>query len=254
MAIFGGDDSGGGLSGLLNFFTGGGGGGGGGSPAPAQFAEQPQQKSWSDIFLPAALGGGAGLLGMLLNRGANKDIKSATKDISGISRTTIPAGRQMVERAAAGKLTDVQQAAVDRMKAEQMAKWNQYLSGLGIPMSSSQVQAANLVESQALEEANKFINESMRQGTELLGAGGTASQQLLTNAMQQKKDLSKTIWDVAAEIGRVINAPQKPGQPQQGAQTTVPAELASVPGAPEQLAGPPEDPYAALFGGGSTYT
>src|SRR5262245_25743694 len=112
IAIFGGDDSGGGRSGLLNFVTGGGSGGCGGRAAPARFDEQPQQKSWSDIFLPAALGGVTGLLGMLLNRGANKDIKSATKDIRGISRTTIPAGRQMVERAAAGKLTDVQQAAV----------------------------------------------------------------------------------------------------------------------------------------------
>ena len=96
----------------------------------------------------------------------------------------------MMKRATARQLTDPQQAQVDAMKREQNAHNSQYFASLGIPVSTSMVQGQNQVDANAVKLANDLINQSFEQGIQAINLGGTASQQLLTQAMAQKKELS----------------------------------------------------------------
>ena len=76
------------------------------------------------------------------------------------------------------------------------------------------VQGQNQVDANAVKLANDLINQSFQQGIQAMNLGGTASQQLLTQAMAQKKELSNTISDVAKQIGGVLNTPgRKAEQP-----------------------------------------
>lgn len=160
-------------------------------------------------WLPLLLGGGATIASKLINRGTDKDIARANKALRAGTDVASGAGKTMVDRASRGELTDPQKASVDRMKAEQNAQWNQYLSNLGIPVSTAKVQGANLVEANASKFANDLINQSFSQGLEALKLGTTAAQAQLSAAMGQRADTSKAIWDVAQEIGRVFNTPEK---------------------------------------------
>jgi hypothetical protein len=166
------------------------------------------------------------LASRLMGAGDQKNIDKMTKNLKTGSNIGTDAGKLMVDRASQGKLTDPQQATVDRMKDTQNARWAQYMSSLGIPVSSSMVQAQNLVDTQATELANKLINESFEQGLKALSLGGTDANVLLQSAMKSKSEMAKTIQDMMAEVGRVLNQPGRgggqPGQPggvQQQAQT-----------------------------------
>lgn len=221
-----------------------GGGGADQAAAPAAsggFAPQPDSGGFDfgKMVMPLLLGGGSMLASKLLGRGEQKDIDRATKNIRGSANTAGQAGQTMVDRASQGKLTDPQQARVDRMKAEQNAQYQQAFAKMGIPMSTMAAQATNLVDTQAEELANKLINESFDEGIKALGLSTNASQTLLTNAMQQKKDLAATIGEIAKQMGMVFNTPQQQQQPT--AQARVPTEwaLASDPFAMEH-----SDPFA----------
>src|SRR6185295_17742470 len=143
-SLFGGGDSGG-SSGLTmdpNV---------GGYPKPTGGTPPifPTGDSGGAWWMPLLIGGGATLASKLLNMGTDSDIEKYQKMLGGGTKTAMKVGNQLIKSAAAGKLTDPQQATVDQMKAARNAKWNQYLSSLGIPVSSSQVQASNLVDTQA---------------------------------------------------------------------------------------------------------
>ena len=200
-----------------------------GGDAPAAPAAQAPANSggfdFGSMLGPLLIGGGSMLASKLLGRGMDKDITRAEKNIRGGANTASAAGQAMIDRASKGQLTDAQQARVDRMKAEQNAQWNQRFASMGIPMSTMQSQATNLVNTQAEELANKLINESFDEGIKALGLGQQSSQLLLSNAMKQKEDLAKTIGEVAKQMGMIFNTPGQK-QPQQQAQTQVPIEWA----------------------------
>jgi hypothetical protein len=212
--------------------------GGGETPAPAPaapspsggFAPQPDSGGFNigSMLGPLLLGGGTMLASKLLGRGEQKDIDKATKNIRSGANTASTAGQTMVDRASQGKLTDAQQARVDRMKAEQNAQWGQRFAQMGIPMSTMASQATNLVDTQAEELAGKLINESFDSGIRALGLGTQSSQVLLSNAMQQKKELASTIGEVAKQLGVIFNKPGAgtPQQPQPSANANVPIEWA----------------------------
>lgn len=209
--------------------------GGGESPSaskgimPGDLPTSPRDSSGGDsggfdfgkMLGPLLIGGGSMLASKLLGSGMDKDITKATKNIRRGGDTASAAGQAMVDRASKGQLTDPQQARVDRMKAEQNAQWSQRFAQMGIPVSTMQSQATNLVTTQAEELANKLINESFDEGIRALGLGTQSSQLLLSNAMKQKEDLAKTIGEVAKQMGMIFNTPGKTGAPNA---TTVPAE------------------------------
>jgi hypothetical protein len=189
--------------------------GGDSSSTPAPSTPAPSGGSSGggvmDLLMPALLGGGSMLASKLLGRGYEKDINKATKNIRTGANTATNQGNALVNAAAAGKLTPAQQAAVDQMKTEQNARNAQYLASLGIPVSTANVEMQNKTDQDALAFAQKLIDQSMQEGTALLGLGGTESTSLLTNAMKQKADLAAAISEIAKQMGLVLNQPtQKP--------------------------------------------
>jgi hypothetical protein len=236
-------------------------GGGGGSPSPMAQPQQPPTPPLGGTppFMPQPGGGGGNILGSLimgvgaplisrLIGGGDGGEETAMRRLMSAGKTGAQAGKTMVKRASRGELTDPQQAAVDRMKAEQNARWAQHMSNLGIPVSSSMVQAQNLVDTQATELANKLINQSFEQGIKALGLAGTTSTQYLANAMKQKEDLSKAIGEMMRQAGTVLNPQAQPGAPAPGSVQ----EQAST--AAQQWGAGDYDPYAGLYpaGGGAT--
>lgn len=219
-----------------------------GAPAAAPaggIIEENPKGGGGNLLQSLILGVGPMVLSRLMGAGDQKNIDKATKSIRGNAGVASKAGQAMVDRASQGKLTDAQQASVDAMKREQNARMQQRFAEMGIPVSTMQSQAANQVDTQAQELANKLINESFAQGISALGLGTTASQTLLTNAMKQKEDLAKTIGEVAKQIGMVMNTPeQKPGT-QAGAQTQVPSEWGTWDPDEGVFAATSADPYAA---------
>lgn len=209
------------LGSLANIF-GGGDSSATSTPAPAPTAQAPADSGGFDfgkMLGPLLLGGGSMLASKLLGRGMDKDISRAEKNVRRGSDIASRAGETMVDRASRGELTDPQRARVERMKAEQNAQWNQRFAQMGIPVSTMQSQATNLVTTQAEELANKLINESFDEGIRALGLGQQSSQLLLSNAMKQKEDLAKTIGEVAKQMGMIFNMPGR----------AAPAAVAAVP-------------------------
>ena len=203
-----GDPGSGGIGGGPGPASGGGGTGGGGEATANPLAS-------------ILLGVGAPLISKLMGSSEDKAINKATKNQQRISNTSTDIGTQLLQRAAAGQLTDPQQAQVDAMKKEQNAHNAQYLAGLGIPVSSSNAQYQNQVETNAVKLSNDLINQSFQQGISALNLGGPVNQQIIANAMKQREDLGKTIGEVAQEIGHVMNTPgQKTGQPAGGTLST----------------------------------
>jgi hypothetical protein len=211
--------------------------GGGNAPAPVAqtgggFAPQQNQPGGGDLLSSILLGVGAPLLSRLLPDPGAK----AQKNLGTVSNEGTNIGKALMDRAAAGKLTDPQQAQVDAMKKEQNARNAQYLASLGIPVSTANVQMQGNVDANAVKMANDLINQSFQQGVSALGLGGNASAALIRAAAEQKKDLANTIGEVAKGIGMIMNQPGQGG----GA----PANIAS--GAQSWGEGD-YDPYAGLF-------
>jgi hypothetical protein len=192
-----------------------------------------------DFLMPALLGGGSMLASKLIGGGNDKNINKMTKNLSTNANTASGAGQAMINAASAGKLTDPQQASVDQMKREQNARSQQYLAGLGIPVSTAQVEMSNKTDQDALAFAQKLIDQSMQEGIQLTGLGNAASTQLLTNALKQKEDLANTIGEVAKQMGMVLNQPQ-----QKVEQPNVANSIAS---AANQWGAGDYDPYANLM-------
>jgi hypothetical protein len=231
------------LSSIGNLFTGGG----GPSTPPTSPGnppiQAPPQGGGGNLLSSILLGVGAPLISRLMSGDETKMIDKSLGNLSTIGKTAMPAGKRLLGRASKGELTDPQQAMVDRMKAEQNARNAQYLSNLGIPVSSAMVQGQNLVDENATRLANDLINQSFDQGIKALSLGGSSSTQLLQNAMAQRADMAKTIGDLAKQIGMVMNAPPA-GQP--GSVTSQAGTAAQNWGVGDY------DPYAGLFPGGAT--
>jgi hypothetical protein len=221
-------------------------GGGGGDTTQSQ---QPQEAG-ANPLASILLGVGAPLISKLMGQSTEKQITGAEKNLKTAGNTGTSIGEQLLKRAAAGQLTDPQQAQVDTMKREQNARNSQYLASLGIPVSTANVEMQNQTDQQALKMANDLINQSFQQGIQAMNLGGTASQQLLTQAMAQKKELSNTIGDVAKQIGQVLNTPGRKETPAVGAPNAV-EEIAS--GAQSWGAGD-FDPYANTIPADVSYT
>jgi hypothetical protein len=232
------------ISSIGSLFGGGGGADTSNPPfAPTQTPPTVPQPGGGggNILTSLLLGVGAPLISRLMGGGETKMIDQSMKNLSGIGKTVMPAGKRLIGRASKGELTDPQQAMVERMKAEQNARNAQYLSNLGIPVSSAMVQGQNLVDENATRLANDLINQSFDQGIKALSLGGTASAQTLQNAMASRADMAKTINDLAKQIGMVMNAPS-PGQPAgSGTVTSQASSAAQGFGAGEY------DPYAGMF-------
>jgi hypothetical protein len=226
------------LGGLTSMFPTGGGGDTGGGTAGA------------NPLASILLGVGAPLISKLMGAKEDKQIDKATKNQTTIANTGTSIGEQLLKRAAAGQLTDPQQAQVDAMKREQNARNQQYLASLGIPVSTAQTEMSNQVDQNAVKMANDLINQSFQQGIQALNLGGPANQQIIQNAMKQREDIAKTIGDVAGEIGHVMNTPgRKEGAPQQSMNPV--EEIAS--GAQSWGAGD-FDPYANTIPADVSYT
>ncbi len=200
----------------LGAMFGGGGDSGGGieaSPNTPQagtvFAPTEGKGGGGDLLTSLILGVGGPLISKLMGGGNDSMMNGALSNLQKSSNVGTNTGLKLIRRAGAGKLTDPQQAQVDSMKAEQNARWGQYLASLGIPVSTAMVQGQNEVDLKAQKLASDLINQSFDQGIKALGLGGTASTQLIANAMAQKQDLAKTIQDVAKQIGMVLNTPQQ---------------------------------------------
>jgi hypothetical protein len=236
------------ISGITGLFGGGDSSGQQAPAAPAAppasgiIAEKPRSTG-GNLLQSLVLGVGPMVLSRLMGAGDQRNIDKATKSMLGNANIASKAGQALVDRASQGKLTDPQQAAVDKMKREHNAVMQQSFAKMGIPMSTMQAQAANQVDADAQEFANKLINESFQQGISALGLGTSASQALLASATQQKKDLAQTIGEVAKQIGMIMNTPEK--KTPTGTQTQVPSEWGTW--NPEEgiFASNPADPYAA---------
>jgi hypothetical protein len=196
---------------------------------------------WTKLLMPALLGGGSMLASKLIGGSNDKNINKMTKNLSTSANTASGAGQAMINAASQGHLTPAQQAAVDQMKKEQNTKNAQYLAGLGIPVSTAQVEMSNKTDQDALAFAQKLIDQSMQEGISLTGLGNAASTQLLTNALKQKEDLANTIGEVAKQMGAVLN------QPQQKPQVGQPDVASSISSGAQQWGMGDYDPYANLM-------
>jgi len=186
--------------------------GGGFMDMLGSFVAKPEQGS-SPWWLPILTGGGGMLASKLIGAGDQKNINKMNKNLKSASNSATGAGNTMVNRAAAGQLTDPQKAAVDKLKAEENATMQQRFAQMGIPMSTMQAQASNQVETNAEAFAQKLIQESFDQGLKALQVGTGASSTLLTSAMKNKSDMAQAIQEMMKETGRVLNTPGQSGQP-----------------------------------------
>ena len=219
--------------------------GGGDTAQPAAAGMTQPQEAGANPLASILLGVGAPLLSKLMGRSTEKQITGAEKRMETAGKTGTSIGEELLKRAAAGKLTDPQQAQVDVMKREQNARASQYLAGLGIPVSTAMVQSQNQIDQNAVKFANDLINQSFQQGIQAMNLGGQANQQLLTQAMAQKKELSNTIGEVAGQIGQILNTPGRKEQPQQAMNPI--EEIAQ--GAQSWGAEPYSEPYEPSGGG-----
>lgn len=196
------------FSGLGNLF-------GGGDSGQTQ-QTQPSgvgQPAGGDLLSSILLGVGAPLITKLMGATQDKQINKGMGNLQTESNTATNAGKALIDRATAGKLTDPQQAQVDAMKKEQNARNAQYLASLGIPVSTANTEMQNQVDANAVKMANDLINQSFDQGIKAFGLVGPASQALITNAMKQRTDMANTISDVAKQVGMVMNQPGRTQQP-----------------------------------------
>jgi hypothetical protein len=227
------------------------GGGGGGEGAAAGMTQDPNAGgAGANPLMSILLGVGAPVLSQLMGRGEQKQIDKATKNTQTAGNLGTSIGEQLLKRATAGQLTDPQQAQVDTMKREQNARNAQYLSSLGIPVSSAMVQGQNQIDQNAVKLTNDLINQSFQQGIQALNLAGPANQQIIQNAMKQRTELSSTIGEVAGEIGKVLNTPGRQQQ-QQAPQMNPVEDIAS--GAQSWGAGE-YDPYAEMVPADVSYT
>lgn len=236
------------FGGLWDFITGGG---SSKSPTPYDSSGQPPASNsfmptndsggsdFTKLIMPALLGGGSMLASKLIGGKNDKNIAAMQKNLKGNANTATGAGQAMINAASAGHLTPAQQAAVDEMKRGQNTRNAQYLSNLGIPVSTAQVEMTNKTDQDALAFAQKLIDQSMQEGISLTGLGNAASTQLLTNALKQKEDLANTIGEVAKQMGVVLNQPQQ--------KTEQPNVATSIASAANQWGAGDYDPYANLF-------
>lgn len=222
------------FSSIGSFFGGGSSGApaaGGGGGATTAVAPEPQGGfDWGKLMMPILTGGAGMLASKLLGTNTSKLQKQAASG----NKTALNVGEQMVKDAAAGKMTPAQQAAVDKMKTEQNARANQYFANLGIPVSTSMMESQNKVEQDALAFSQQLIDQSMNEGLKALSLGQTGTMEYLKTAAAQNQNISKIISDVAAEIGRVLTQPNKPGQGG-GGQPSVPADWTDYGSWPETL-------------------
>lgn len=221
-------------------------GGGGDMQAPAPGGGG--QEAGANPLASILLGVGAPLISKLMGASTEKQISGAEKNLKTAGNTGTSIGEQLLKRASAGQLTDPQQAQVDKMKREQNARANQYLAGLGIPVSTAMVQSQNQIDQNATAFANDLINQSFQQGIQAMNLGGQASQQLLTQAMAQKKELANTIGDVAKQIGQVMNTPGRTEQP------TAPDAQGAISSGAQTWGAGDYDPYAETISPGVDYT
>lgn len=209
----------------------------GGTNIPQAGAPGGQQGGGNPL-MSLILGVGAPLLSRLMGDPSAGALKNLTKG----SNVGTNVGTQLIKRASQGKLTDPQQASVDAMKAQEMARWNQYLAGLGIPVSTAMVQGQNEVDMKAQKLANDLINQSFTQGLDALKIGGSESNALLTQAMAQKKDMSQAIAEVAKQLGLILNQPQ--GSP--GTTTNANARVPEAWGQPDPNYSEPDPQYSYM--------
>jgi len=244
MDMFGGGDSGGGLMGMLGGLLGGSGGG------QSNMTQDPNAGgAGANPLMSILLGVGAPILSQLMGKGEQKQIDKATKNQQTIANTGTSIGEQLLKRAAAGQLTDPQQAQVDAMKREQNARNAQYLSSLGIPVSSAMIQGQNQIDQNAVKLTNDLINQSFQQGIQALNLGGPANQQIIQNAMKQRSELSSTIGEVAGEIGKVLNTPgRKEEQPKP------PSTVDAISSGAQAWGEGDYDPYANMIPADVSYT
>lgn len=130
--------------------------------------------------------------------------EQALPGMAGVSGPLRHAGAQQLKQYESGNLSPTQQAAVDRMKQEELAKWRQYLASAGIPESSAMADIENKVTQDAQVYANQLLQQNYTNALQSLGlAQNSLGQQATINFAQDAQNAQQLqqLWD---EIGKIF--------------------------------------------------
>lgn len=119
--------------------------------------------------LPAIIGGGNQLVNMFRSSPTEKLIESGQQQMRGISKATGKAGKGQLNQYIQGRLSEPQQAAVERFKQQQRAYWNQYFAKAGIPVSSAMAEIEGKIEQDAQVYANQLLQQNFENSMKSLG-------------------------------------------------------------------------------------
>ena len=115
--------------------------------------------------------------------------EQALPGMAGVSGPLRKAGAQQLKQYESGNLSPTQQAAVDRMKQEELAKWRQYLASAGIPESSAMADIENKVTQDAQVYANQLLQQNYTNALQSLGlAQSSLGQQATINFAQDAQN------------------------------------------------------------------
>jgi hypothetical protein len=119
------------------------------------------------------------------------------------AQATSSAGQQQLQQYSQGQLSAPQQAAVDKFKKEQIAKWNQYFAAAGIPASSAQADMMAKVDQDAAAYAQSLLQQNFQNSVSALGlSGNTLAQQSAMN-LAYEKEIAKSQADAMNAIGQL---------------------------------------------------
>jgi hypothetical protein len=188
-----------GSSGLFDFPTSGA-GSDSGDRLQTSMPSGGGDTDWSK-FIPAAITGGTGLMGLFRDQGGATD-----KALKAQGKATQPmqaAGNQALNAYTSGKLTQPQQAAVDQFRKQAMAKWQQYFASAGIPVSSAQADIENKVNMDTQAYANQLLQQDFQNSVAATGMSVNNLTNLARMQALQDAEQRKAFQDFMAQLGKL---------------------------------------------------
>lgn len=179
--------------------------------------------------LPALAGGGMNLVNMFRSSPTEKLISSGQQQMRGISKAAGQAGKGQLNQYMQGRLSDPQQAAVERFKQQQRAYWNQYFAKAGIPVSSAMAEIEGKIEQDAQVYANQLLQQNFQNSMTSLGLANNSLAQQAGINWRLNTDVSNAQAAAAKAIAEMAGV-FFPGGGGGGGWGSTPAGWPNVPG------------------------
>lgn len=161
-------------------------------------------------FNPAMLGklagAGMGLYNMFTTSPTEKALEQGQKLQMQNAKLAGASGKQQLQQYTAGQLSPAQQAAVDRFKKENLAKWRQTLATMGIPESSAMADIEADVNMKTAAYAQTLLQQNYKNSMDALGLSGNTLAQAATNNLAIDKEIAASDAEIMQQIGQLFGA------------------------------------------------